>query len=269
MGEENKEKEDLKPGEGSPPEQSPENKPTPAEGEKPLKKEGEEEKDPKEGEDPEENEDSQEDNPSDDEQVQEMLADGTPATKEIKVKKDKYDENADKAKLYDAFAPVLAKLQENPDLLDRLTKGEDGETVEARINRLEQDRVKDKRTETERVLKSALGVWPDLRKYWEQVKPIAESLENQGVGYAEALQRAYFAVNPDAAGQENRLIRQAEQVQNDDGTISSPQGGGTKIVHGQTDAYEMTEDDKEIARSMGLSPELYQKHAAHLKSLNL
>jgi len=238
--------------------QSNDHKPSPEE-EEPLKKQGEEE-----------NESSSEDSSelSKDEQLREMLSDGTPADKDITVKKDKYDEANEKAKLYDAFAPVLAKLKDSPDLLDKLTREDDGETVEARVKRLEQEKLEDKRKETERVLSDALEVWPDLRKYWEQIKPLAQGLENQGVSYAESLQRAYFAVNPNAVEKDNRLIQKAEQMQNESGSFSSSQGS-SKVIHEDTGSYPMTEEDKEFAKSMGISESLYHKHSNHLKALNL
>ena len=244
--------EDLKEEKETPSEESTDDKPTSEEGETPLKKEGEE----------------VEEVLSDDEKVAEMLKDGTPADKEIKVKKSKYDENADKAKLYDAFAPVLDRLQKNPDILDKLVKHEDGETVEARIKRLEQDRINDKRKETEIVLRNAITVWPDFNKFWNQVRPIADSLEKQGTSYVEAIQRAYFAVNPDAASQDNRLVEQAHQMQNAQGTFASSMGV-TKVVQDKKDAYPMTEEDKEMAKALGLTPELYAKHADHLKIITV
>ena len=258
--EEKVEDEDLKEEKETPSEESTDDKPTPKEGETPLKKEGEEEA--------EEETPIEEEVLSDDEKVAEMLKDGTPADKEIKVKKSKYDENADKAKLYDAFAPVLDKLQKNPDILDKLVKDKDGETVEARIKRLEQSRIEDKRKETEIVLRNAITVWPDFHKSWNQVRPIADSLEKQGTSYTEAIQRAYFAVNPDAASQDNRLVDQAQQMQNAQGTFASSIGA-TKVVQEKSEGYPMSEEDKETARAMGIKPELYAKHANHLKGLAL
>lgn len=258
MEDEKKEEEkDLKEEKETPSEESTDDKPASEEGETPLKKE---EETPEEV--PEEEE------LSDDEKVAEMLKDGTPADKEIRVKKSKYDQNADKAKLYDAFAPVLDRLQKNPDILDKLVKDEDGETVEARIKRLEQSKVEDKRKETEIVLRNAITVWPDFNKFWSQVRPIADSLEKQGTSYTEAIQRAYFAVNPNAASQENRLIEQAQQMQNAQGTFVSSMGA-TKVVREKGDSYPMSEEDKETARAMGIKPELYAKHADHLKGLGI
>ena len=247
---------DLKEEKETPSEESTEKEPT-SEEEQPLKKDEEKTE-----------EESTEEEPSSEDQVKEMLKDGTPVDKDIIVKKDKYDENADKAKLYDGFAPILKKLQDNPDILDKLTTDEDGETIEGRMDRLEQDRRDDKRKETERVLKNAITVWPQFRKSWTEVKPIADSLEKQGVSYEEAIQRAYFAINPEEAEQSGRLVEKATQIQNKEGTFSSTQGS-SKVIHENKGSYELTAGDKEIARILGNDEKLYQKHADLLKALNL
>ncbi|KKL99938.1 hypothetical protein LCGC14_1809420 [marine sediment metagenome] len=94
---------DLKEEKETPSEESTEKEPT-SEEEQPLKKDEEKTE-----------EESTEEEPSSEDQVKEMLKDGTPVDKDITVKKDKYDENADKAKLYDGFAPILKKLQDHPE----------------------------------------------------------------------------------------------------------------------------------------------------------
>src|SRR3990167_11147485 len=161
-----------------------------------------------------------------------LLTDGTPRDKEIRVKKTKYDEQAEKAKLYDSFSPLLSRLNKNPEVLDRLLEDKK-ETLEQRVHRLEDEKKVVKQAETKNVITQAVKTWSDFREKWDDIRPIVTSLENRGISYAEAVQRAYFAVSPEAVQDEARLVsmRQAETVRNKFGKTKCS-GTKGKVVHG-------------------------------------
>ena len=197
--------------------------------------------------------------------AEELLADGTPADKEIRVKKTKYDEQAEKAKLYDSFSPLLSRLNKNPEVLDRLLEDKK-ETLEQRVRRLEEEKKVVKQAETKNVITQAVKTWSDFREKWDDIRPIVTSLENRGISYAEAVQRAYFAVSPEAVQDEARLVsmRQAESVQNSSGKTSSS-GTKGKVVHEERDTVHISDADREFADKAGISLDLYKKHAKHLE----
>ena len=229
---------------------------TTSEEEQPLKKEEVEESEEKSDDVDSEGEESSES------KVEEMLSDGTPADKDFKIKKSKYDEISEKSKLYDELSPLLAKLNQNPDVIDKIMSSDDeGETVEQRLERLERDQKAKERDELRTTLSDAVNLWPDFHDKWSEIKPMFRQLEKQGLDKREALQRAYFAVNPEAVAQQQRLT--AQQLQNQKGKTSSSGGAVNKIVQ-ERGSYTMTAEDKEIARQMGISEEAYQKHAKHI-----
>ena len=204
--------------------------------------------------------------PSKDEQVEEMLADGTPAQKKITIKKEKYDELAEKSELYEKFTPLLSKLNENPEVVEKIMGGEGKETIEERVKRIEDKDKENKRIELRNSLSRAVDVWPDFRNHWNQIQPIMASLEKQGVSISEAIQRAYYAVNPDAAAKEQRLVQegQNQEAQNKLGINSSSAGSASKTVHQDTE-IQVSDEDREFARLAGIPLELYKKHQKHIE----
>lgn len=195
------------------------------------------------------------------------LRDGTPADKPITVAKDKFDDLNEKAKLFEQFGPVLSKLKENPDLIERLMAGDDpSKPLADRIKALESRADQDKRDEINTTIKSAAKKWPDFTKRWNDIKPILNGILASGVSYPVALQRAYFAVNPDAAKQNARLVAE-EASRNSKGSrdkMDMGGGGGHGPIIGdepEDDQYQMNDSDREFANKAGVDPKLYQKHA--------
>lgn len=198
------------------------------------------------------------------------LNDGTPADKKISISKDKFDDLNEKAKLLDQFSPVLAKLQKDPELVKRLMAGDDPSlSVPDRLAALEKRDRDEKRAEVTKVINAAIRTWSDFKEKWGQIKPILTGLEAQGVDYAEAVQRAYFAVNPEAAAANKRITDQlqARQVENKRGSQRMNTGGGGPKGPGtgEEDAYELNAEDQDFARATGLDPKLYGKHAEHIR----
>lgn len=247
-------------GEESATDQSTENDPTPpADGG--LKNEGEEQESKEEQEEPVKPKITAED----------LLHDGTPKDKDIRISKKKFDELNEKSKLYEASAPALALLQKDSDALKKLTKDEEGEELsplEQRIAAIEESQKAEKRKVMTDAVNRAIETWPDFTDKWNEVKPIADSLEKQGLSYAEALQRAYFAINPDAAQENKKLLAeyQLRQHENNAGKVS----GGASVSKRDFDAtIELSPDDKQMAQSLGMSEDMYRKHWDYIKEKGL
>ena len=199
--------------------------------------------------------------------VEKMLADGTPARKTITIPKDKFDEQNDKSKLYDKLSPLMAKLAEKPELVDQLLNTQD-ETLESRMARLEDETKTKKRSEMKTVITDAVSTWGDFQELWPEIRTIVASLEKQGLPYRDAVQRAYFAVNPDAIKESARIVdlEAATRIQNDRAKTGSS-GGFRPVVHqsANDDARSFMQDsDIEFAKKMNIDPELYKKHAAFI-----
>ncbi len=165
------------------------------------------------------------------------LKDGTDGDKKIQVPKDKFDDLNEKAKLFEQFAPLLSKLRDNPTLIDKLMAGDDpSKSLDERMKALENGVLTQKRGEIKATITKAIATWPNFKSRYEELKPILSGLTAQGVAYAEAVQRAYFAVDPDAATQGKRLVEKAKAAarENDRGRMGPGGGGGTEVRYPQT-----------------------------------
>ena len=198
------------------------------------------------------------------ETVDSMLADGTSPRKTVTIPKDKFDTQNEKSKLYDKMAPLMAKLADNPEVVDKLLGNQD-ETLESRMARLEDDTRSKKRGEMKQVITEAVSTWEDFQDHWESIKPIVASLEKQGLGYRDAVQRAYFAVNPEAVANATRIVdlAGAREAENERGK-QGPSGGFRPVVrHNEGDDVRsfMSDADVDFAKKMGIDPQLYKKHS--------
>lgn len=196
------------------------------------------------------------------------LADGTDPKKKISISKDKFDDINEKAALLEQFGPVLAKLKADPALVEKLMKGDDPNlSIEQRMAKLEDGIALKKKTEIKDTITKAISIWPDFRDKWDQIKPLVTAMEATGISYADAVQRAYFAVDPDAMAKGQRLvtIQAAKERENNRGKGSMGGGSGGAPVFDEGDAYELNEADLEFANKTGIDPKLYQKHAAAIE----
>lgn len=204
--------------------------------------------------------------PSAEDEAARILADGTDPKKEIKVPLDKFKNLSEQAKLFEQFGPVLAKLKENPTLLEKLMAGDDpSKGVEERLKALEARETAAKQAEVKSVITRAIATWSDFSKHWDSIKPIVAALEQQGISYADAVQRAYFSVNPDATKQKERLVNQeqARDAERRRGAMGAIGGGsgGPIVRDAAPDEYQLTDQDREFAAKAGIDPKLYSKHA--------
>lgn len=205
-----------------------------------------------------------------DKAVEELLGDGTTTKKEVRIPYDKFEKLNEKSKLYDSFSPLLVKLNQKPDLVDKLLESDKGETLEQRLSNLEEERKTQKRAEIKQVIGSAIKTWPDFKDKYNEIKPIVFALEKQGMSYEEAIQRAYFAVNPEAAQKNLRLVTegQTKEAYRSVGKISSSVGA-SKVIHQPLDDFELSDSDREFAQKTNISPELYKKHWKYLEEKGL
>lgn len=197
-----------------------------------------------------------------------VLADGTPADKEVKLPFEKFQELNEKGKLFEQFAPLLAQIQKDPELIKKLMGGDDpNKPIEARLRVIEEQFIADKRAVVKSTIQNAVKTWPDFRAKWKDIQPILTGLEASGVPYADAVQRAYFAVNPDAIKQKERLVEteNARDAERRRGSMSPPGGGGGPSAEPEEDEYELNDADKEFARIAGIDPKLYTKHKSYLE----
>ena len=202
--------------------------------------------------------------------VEEMLLDGTPKDKAVSIQKDKFDDINEKSKLFEKLEPLIAKLSQNPNVVENLLNLKDpNEDLATKVARLESDIAARKQKEVKETLTAALQQWPELKSRWMEVRPLVEGLEKQGYSYAESLERAWFAVNPEAAKKDQRIF--VQEANRNVGIFSSNFGGGKPPVPRGEDrkaqAYAFNEADEEFIRLMGWGEkekELYQKHAPRI-----
>ena len=210
-------------------------------------------------------EEEETDEESSEEKVEELLKDGTPANKKVTIPKTKLDDLTADSKLFEQFKPLLSKLQDKPDIVEKVMGKDAGESAETRITRLEETEKSKKRDELREALTKAVDIWKDFTQHWSDVRPIMESLEKRGTPIEEAMQRAYYSINPDALEQEERLVNmnKAQEIQNKQGVTSSGGGIGKKVV--QESTVELSAEDAEFARIAGIDPKLYQKFSKDIE----
>ena len=205
---------DVKPGEETPSDQSPEQKPS--DGREPVKTP---EKTP-------------------DEIAKELLGQG----KRILVDKDRFDDRNDKAKLYETFAPIIEKIKDKPDIVEKLLEVDKKGSLEDRMNRMEEDRRAEKRRELTDAVKQALTRWPDFGKDYAEIQDQVDLFIKRGVPAGDALRRSYLALHPEEAQAEAE--RMAKENANAFGQFS-PASGSRSVPPVQQRKTETTLNERE------------------------
>ena len=198
--------------------------------------------------------------------IEELLANGTPAKKEVRIPYEKYREKDEKSKLFDQFSPILLKLKERPEVVDDLLQGKPLEPWQERVERIEEELNLRKQSEMKSALSDALKVWPNLKEQWGELRPMVEILTQGGISYREALRRSFIAVNPESAGEAEKLAGEAEAGRQ--GVFSSSAGVGKKVAAPQVQRYQMSPDDEAFAKMAGIDPALYEKYAEDIKKFS-
>ena len=195
-----------------------------------------------------------------------LLNDGTPKNKSVSVPYDKFQSINEKSKLFEQFSPVLSKLKDRPEVVDDLLKSDKDTPIEERLSQLEERLKTQERDEMRGVITEAISTWGDFRDNWSEIQPLVSGLTKSGLSYRDAVQRAYFAVNPEAAKSGNRLI--AQKKVNAKGTFSSSTGAQAPVTHEESDEVELTEREHELAQKAGVDPKLYAKHRDFLRKFD-
>ena len=187
---------------------------------------------------------------------EEVLADGTPRSKKIEITFDKFKDLEEKSEILEKVTPLLNKLGQNPDLVDQVFQNKET-TLEERVKKMEEDRKEVERSQVKSALSDALTLWPDIKDRWSEMSDGVTRRYKQTGNYHEAIQREYFAINPDAALKEQRLV--AQRAQNQRGVLQSSSSRTESPYKETTGKYVMTDGDQRIARELGLTEEQYQK----------
>ena len=200
--------------------------------------------------------------------AEELLADSTSKKKIVPIPYERFVELNEKAKLMDQMGPLMSRLQQNPEVLDKINVPSP-ESVEARLAHLEEEQRVKKQVETRTVVEQAVKTWGEdfTKRFKGDIQPLVAALEKQGISYADAVQRAYFAVNPEAAQKETRLVEEGEArvQQNRMGRLSSS-GGVMKPVKQEQQNVVLSDIDRDFAQKAGIDPSLYSKHMDWMRS---
>jgi len=173
-----------------------------------------------------------------DEIAKELLDQG----KRILVDKNRFDDRNDKAKLYEIFAPIIDKVKDKPDLIEKLLDVDKKGSLEDRMNRMEEDRRDEKRKELTDAVKQALTRWPDFGKDYPEIKDQVDLLIKRGVHAGDALRRSYLALHPEEAQAEAE--RMAKENANALGQFS-PVSGSRSVPPIQQKKTETTLNERE------------------------
>jgi len=174
------------------------------------------------------------------------LLDGTSKDKKIVVKKDRFDDRNEKAKLYEAHAPLLDKVLKDPELVEKLLETDGQGNVEGRLERLEAERKAEKRSEMRRVVTESITRWPNFEESWGEVQPMMDVLVKKGYSYQDAMSRAYIAIHPEVAQAETERI--AREGFNREGSFSF--GGSPIRINKIQPENKLSEDEKKVFRAL-------------------
>ena len=185
------------------------------------------------------------------------LLDGTDRDKNITIKKDKYDDRNEKAKILEAYAPLLDKVLKDPELVERLLETQEKGDVESRLRQLEEERKSEKRTEMRNAVNEMIERWgKDFENSWVEVEPIVVELYKKGIPYKKALRNTYLAFHPEAIEVEAKRL--TSEALNREGNFSE-EGGFSPNVNRITSPTKLTEDEKKIGKALGMTEENYVK----------
>ncbi len=199
--------------------------------------------------------------------------------KRILVDKDRFNDRNDKAKLYEAFAPIIDKVKDNPDLVNKLLDTDKKGTLEDRVAQMETDKKSEKQREYKEAVTDALSKWSTFEKDWPELRDQVEMLvKNNGLKVKDAIRRSFLALHPEEAQAESK--RMASENAN---TLGEFKSGGSQVPkpEGQEEETNLNEREVKVAESLigkdfggGFVPikskadyaKLLEKHKDHMKA---
>ena len=199
--------------------------------------------------------------------------------KRILVDKDRFNDRNDKAKIYEAFAPIIDKLKDDPEAVRKLLEVDKKGSLEERVAQMEEERRAVKQAEIKNAVNEALSKWEDFHKDWPEIKEQVGLLSRRGIPFADAIRRSYFAYKPELVQAEARDF--AKEGFNAGGQFQSGGGMAPKIKSDDKDAPKLNEREvivaqsllgkdfgggKVLVKSQEDYARLLEKHRDHLKS---
>lgn len=200
-------------------------------------------------------------------------------SKRILVDKDRFDDRNDKAKLYEAFAPIIDKVKDNPELVSKLLETDKKGSLEDRVAQMEADRRISKQRELRSAVEEALSKWPGFEKDWSELSEQVDMLVRRGLSARDALRRSYLALHPEAAEAEAKLI--ATENANALGSFQPASSRAPNIIQNTKKEANLNEREKKVAQDLmgkdyggGFVPikseedyaRLLEKHKEHLRA---
>lgn len=197
--------------------------------------------------------------------------------KRILVDKDRFNDRNEKAKIYEAFAPLIEKLKDNPGAVEKLLEIDQKGSLEDRVAKMEGERKVEKRKELNEAVVDALSKWPSFGKDWPEIQEQFEVLVKRGLSSQEAIRRSYLALHPEEAEKEAK--RMATDNINYQGTFRSSSSFRPSVL--PKEKVDLNDREMKVAQDLlgknidGWkvpinSPEDYakllKKHEAHLKA---
>jgi len=193
------------------------------------------------------------------EEVDELLHDGTKKDKEVTLDFERFSTLNEKAKQTDELKTqveeLTARLQGQG-----LSKDDIAKIVDERISPVTAPLKAQKDRETRQVLADAIQNLPDFKAKWSEIRPLVAGLESSGLPYKEAVKRAYIAINPQHA------IKVAElEAANAD----SSRGYTSTTVQGKERSSNLTPEQQEEARRRGWSEAEYLRKTGDTMTFEL
>ena len=178
---------------------------------------------------------------------------------------DRFNEMNDKAKAFDAFAPIADKIKDKPEIIDNLLKFQG---LEKKVTDIEEEAKARKRSELKDAVSYALGNWPGFESDWNEIREDTERLMKRGLNAKDAMRRSYLAMHPEAVQAEAE--RMAKEHGNRQGEF---QGGGGYVPKPKLkneSVRELTPGERAMAQKLGKSEEEYgqllNKHEGWLRA---
>lgn len=169
--------------------------------------------------------------------------------KRILVDRDRFNDRNDKAKIYEAFAPIIDKLKDNPEAVEKLLEVDKKGSLEERVAQMEEERRMSKQAEMTGAVNDALSKWEDFHKDFPAIKAQVKLLvENHGLSFREAIRRSYFAYKPELALAEARDF--AKEGFNAGGQFQSGGGMSPKIKSDDKEAPKLNEREMKVAQDL-------------------
>ena len=172
---------------------------------------------------------------------------------ERRVDEKRFNALLEQAKLAELYGPIIEKLKDKPDEIERLLGKEEKnpfsqDELSERIHALEEERKSEKRKEMRDAVNDALTRWESFPKDWEDIQGQVTVLMRQGLSAREAIRRSYLALHPEDAAEEMKRV--AVENANISGMHRTPAGSGAPSILDQQEGPKLTEAEQKVAQTL-------------------